>query len=388
MLFKIIKVEAVEDKQYGHCTRICANAKPTGIKSVLPYSMITNKYGYDTYKLYVPNESYLIGSAQDAMNAGEFLDIDLNYFRHNEEWDWDDTIMDSNNSYYDFDFDKQNVEEEMEASKQQGKELHEFYLFDIKVENFDDGNGPIICVMATPVEYRIDEDGVKEGYYTREYVKDISRPFIFPYTDELYEAFKSLKDNLDNEDGLWTFSYSDFIKHVYHAVDGTDDYFVFYYYKDFENKYAALDTPITFMSQSRLAEQYHVFEDMDDYDEYDEYEVEEYDSKCCAEKHHYDDKVYDEPLEPEDIEVQNHDDDIFADCRQIMFLDNNPFEETRRYLVRVTTTWFGRVSQNHELIIFASSRKDAIQQIEHQVSLIEGHTITQDDFLSCVIAPA
>ena len=114
------------------------------------------------------------------------------------------------------------------------------------------------------------------------------------------------------------------------------------------------------MSQSRLAEEYHVFEDMDDYDEYDEYEVEEYDSQCCAEKHHYDDKVYDEPLEPEDIEVQNHDDDIFADCRQIMFLDNNPFEETRRYLVKVTTTWFGRVSQNHELIIFASSRKDAI----------------------------
>ena len=218
MLFKIIKVEAVEDKQYGHCTRICANAKPVGIKSVLPYSMITNKYGYDTYKLYVPNESYLIGSAQDAMNAGEFLDIDLNYFRHNEEWDWDDTIMDSNNSYYDLDFDKQNEEEEMETSKQQGKELHEFYLFDIKVENFDDGNGPIICVMATPVEYRIDEDGVKEGYYTREYVKDISRPFIFPYTDELYEAFKSLKDNLDNEDGLWTFSYSDFIKHFAHVV--------------------------------------------------------------------------------------------------------------------------------------------------------------------------
>ena len=109
MLFKIIKVEAVEDKQYGHCTRICANAKPTGIKSVLPYSMITNKYGYDTYKLYVPNESYLIGSAQDAMNTGEFLDIDLNYFRQNEEWDWDDTIMDSNNSFYDLDFDKQNV---------------------------------------------------------------------------------------------------------------------------------------------------------------------------------------------------------------------------------------------------------------------------------------
>ena len=131
MLFKIIKVEAVEDKQYGHCTRICANAKPTGIKSVLPYSMITNKYGYDTYKLYVPNESYLIGSAQDAMNAGEFLDIDLNYFRQKEEWDWDDVIMDSNNSYYDLDFDKQNEEEEMEASKQQGRELHEVYLFDI-----------------------------------------------------------------------------------------------------------------------------------------------------------------------------------------------------------------------------------------------------------------
>lgn len=386
MLFKIIKVEAVTDKQYGNCTRICANAKPTGMKSVLPYSMVTTKYGYDTYKLYVPNESYLVGSAQDAMNSKEFLEIDLDYFKKKEDCDWDDTLMDLENNYYDLDFDKQ--EENEDVSQQQGNELNEFYLFDIKVENFDDGNGPIICVMATPVEYRINEDGIKEGYYTRNYVKDISRPFIFPYTDELYEAFKGLKDELDSEDGLWTFSYSDFVKHVYHAVDGTDDFFVFYYYKDFDNKYAALNTPITFMSQKKLADDYYVFEEMEDYDEYDEYELEEYDSKCCAEKHHYDDKVYDSPLDPEDIEVQNHDDDIFADCRQIMFLDNNPFEETRRYLVRVTTTWFGRVSQNHELIIFASSRKDAISQIERQVSLAEGHTITQDDFLSCVIAPA
>ena len=386
MLFKIIQVEAVIDKKHGNCTRICGNAKPTGIKSVLPYSMVTTKYGYETYKLYVPNESYLIASAHDAMRAEEYLEIDLEYFRKNEDYDWDDRPMDLNNSYYDLDFDNQDDDED--DSQQHDNELNEFYLFDIKVENFDDGNGPIICVMATPVEYRINEDGIKEGYYTRDYVKDISRPFIFPYTDELYEALKSLKNNRDNEDGLWTLSYSDFIKHVYHAVDGTDDYFVFYYYKDFDNKYAALSTPITFMSQNRLAEDYYVFEDMDEFDSYDKYELEMYDSKCCAEKHHYDDKVYDDPLDPDEIEVQNDDDDIFSGCRQIMFLDNNPFEETRRYLVRVTTTWFGRVSQNHELIIFANSRKDAISQIERQVSLAEGHTITQDDFLSCVIAPA
>ena len=252
MLFKIIKVEAVTDKQYGNCTRICANAKPTGMKSVLPYSMVTTKYGYDTYKLYVPNESYLVGSAQDAMNSKEFLEIDLDYFRKKEDCDWDDTLMDLENNYYDLDFDKQ--EENEDVSQQQGNELNEFYLFDIKVENFDDGNGPIICVMATPVEYRINEDGFKEGYYTRNYVKDISRPFIFPYTDELYEAFKGLKDELDSEDGLWTFSYSDFVKHVYHAVDGTDDFFVFYYYKDFDNKYAAFNTPITFMSQNSISQ--------------------------------------------------------------------------------------------------------------------------------------
>ena len=99
MLFKIIQVEAVIDKKHGNCTRICGNAKPTGIKSVLPYSMVTTKYGYETYKLYVPNESYLIASAHDAMRAEEYLEIDLEYFRKNEDYDWDDRPMDLNNSY-------------------------------------------------------------------------------------------------------------------------------------------------------------------------------------------------------------------------------------------------------------------------------------------------
>jgi hypothetical protein len=389
MKCKIIRIEKINDRQQGDCIRISANIKPKGIKGLFPCPFVANSYDIDTYKLIVPNDSSFIAIAEKAQREKKYIDIDLGLFRKNKSIRMTDLIVDTANSYYSLEFynSKTLFDTTYGVQNRIMMSSNEFYLFDIKIDNFHDGNGSVICVMASPVEYRIYENELC-GYYSKEYINGITRPFIFPYSKELYTTFVNLKKKLDEEDGLWTLSYSDFTKHIYHALDGTDDSFVFYYYKEFQNIKKVLDSSIVSLSTNNIANHYYVFENLNDYDEYDIIDLNDYDKSCFTEKHHYNDKIFDLPLDYKGIPDQKDDfDDIFADYRQILFLDNNPSEQPKPYNAKITTTQNGRISQNHDINFIAKGKQDAIEKIKSELSLMEGRQITEYDFLSCVIAP-
>ena len=106
MKHKVIQIEKITDKRYGNCTKICANLKPSGIKGILPYSMISTLYSYDTYKFIVPLGSVVIKNSEKAFNSSNYVDIKEEGFTRYIASHLDDDVVDSNNLYYSLEFDE------------------------------------------------------------------------------------------------------------------------------------------------------------------------------------------------------------------------------------------------------------------------------------------
>lgn len=163
MLVKIISIETVNDRKFGNCTKICANQKPKGIKSILPYSRVSCEYDAETFKFFVEKDSMFENVARAAKMAGSFLDINMDEFDGDYDFSLDDSAMDSLNRY-------SNIILEPE-------EAEESYMYREELENnnsdiFSDYR-TIMFLDSNPTgqekEYNVMATSTKNGYVNGNY---------------------------------------------------------------------------------------------------------------------------------------------------------------------------------------------------------------------------